>query len=287
MFGSLNKIQKILVMTLHKTSTLGNIILSINSLNENTTMTIGSGYNGAIDQLLILLEAKPSQKILWDATVAAFYPFEGQTNSIPLDLGPHSLNGTVAGIQSVPGRVRNAVSFNASGGYVQASGFTVLNIAQHGFTIVLWIRPSIKPGIFLTIANSVSCLLVLGLRNSDYHLVTYLPNSTNTNTGTNLIGSELLIYRWTHIAFTWSNDNQAQLYQDTIWQSSNHNATKLNNGYGNPMTITLGMYHDNVNCAGGDGLESIKQFTGSLDEFYVFSRELKQSQIKTFVAITN
>lgn len=108
---------------------------------------------------------------------------------------------TITGIQSVTGRVRKAVSFNASGGYVQASGFTVLNIGQYAFTIALWIRTSMKSGIFLTIANSISCLFVLGIRCSDYHVVACLPNSTNTNSGTNLIGSELLVYRWTHIVF--------------------------------------------------------------------------------------
>jgi len=80
----------------------------------------------------------------------------------------------------------------------------------------------------------------------------------------------LIINQRAPIAFKWSNENQAQLYQDTAWQRSNNNATKLGNGYANPMTVTLGLYCDKANYAGGDGLDSTKQFIGSLDEFYIF-----------------
>jgi hypothetical protein len=92
----------------------------------------------------------------------------------------------------------------------------------------------------------------------------------------------MIINRWTHIAFTWSNENQARLYKDcTLQSNSSKNNTKLNNGHGNPMTVRLGRYHDNVNCIARDGLNSTKQFTGSIDELYVFSKELKQNEIET------
>jgi hypothetical protein len=46
------------------------------------------------------------------------------------------------------------------------------------------------------------------------------------------------------------------------------------------MSITLGVYHGQANCTGGDGLDVTTDFIGSLDEFYVFSRELQQSEIE-------
>ena len=257
------------------------------SLNENVTTTIGENYGGAIDQLSISFEAKTPDRILWDATVAAFYPFEGQINGITLDFGPNGLNATVVGVQTVLGQVRNAVNFNVPGAYVQASGFTVLNIPQHAFSVALWIRPSTSSGIFLTIANSVSCLLVLGLRSSDNHLVAYLPNSTTENMGSSLVGPALVTDQWTHIAFTWNSSHQAQLYRNSAWQVSNRNAVKLNNGYGTPMTLTLGSYRDSANCDGGSGLNSTDQFNGSIDELYVFSRELTQFEIQKLSVMTN
>ncbi len=53
------------------------------------------------------------------------------------------------------------------------------------------------------------------------------------------------------------------------------------------MTVTLGMYRDNANCAGGDGLDSTKQFISSVDEFDIFSRELNQNEIETLDTTTN
>ena len=37
---------------------------------------------------------------------------------------------------------------------------------------------------------------------------------------------------------------------------------------------------DQADCTGGDGLDTTKQFIGSLDEFYIFSRELQQNELK-------
>ncbi len=54
----------------------------------------------------------------------------------------------------------------------------------------------------------------------------------------------------------------------------------MNNGYDDSMSITLGVYHGQANCTGGDGLDVTTDFIGSLDEFYVFSRELQQSEIE-------
>jgi hypothetical protein len=47
------------------------------------------------------------------------------------------------------------------------------------------------------------------------------------------------------------------------------------------------MYRDRVNCVGGDQFDGTQQFMGSVDEFYVFSKELKQDEIETFSPGTN
>ncbi len=67
-------------------------LLPQNAENENITMIIGSNYEGVIDQLSILLEAKNDQRIQWDATVIAFYPLDGYIYDLLLDYGPNYLN---------------------------------------------------------------------------------------------------------------------------------------------------------------------------------------------------
>ncbi len=101
------------------------IILANDSMNANITMTIGYGFDGTIDQLSISLEAKTDERILWDATVAAYFPFDGDGTAWLLDYGPNCRNSTSAVARSVPGQVRNALHLNTSSAYYQANGFTV------------------------------------------------------------------------------------------------------------------------------------------------------------------
>jgi hypothetical protein len=263
-----------------KTNGQFSYLTMIYSENNNVTMIIGYGFQGVIDQLSISLEAKTDARILWDATVAAYYPFEGDNNGWLLAYGPNCVNATAAGVQSVPGVVHDALNFVTSGAYYQANGFTVLNIVNQAFSIALWVRLENQSGIFLTIANSVTCLLAVGIRNIDNSLVAYLPNATNTNTGVNVVGSPMINNQWVHVAFTWSSQNQAQLYQSAAFQGRNNNAIKLNNGNGEPMTVTLGMYRGSTNCSGIDGIDPSKQFIGSIDEFFIFSRELQQNEVQ-------
>ena len=253
---------------------------SLHSGGANVTMIIGDGFEGIIDQLAISFEAKTTDRVLWDATVAAYYPLEGNYNGWLLDYGPNGINATAAGVRPVMGPVRNALNFGASGAYYQGSGFTVLNLVNHSFSVALWVRLENQSGIFLTIANSASCLLVLGIRNSDYRLVAYLPNATNTNTGVNLIGASLTVNQWVHVALTWSAENQAQIYQATAFQGRNNNAVRLNNGRGEPMSMTIGMDRGTADCRGADGIDMSKEFVGSIDEIYIFSRELQQNEIQ-------
>jgi hypothetical protein len=262
-------------------------LLSTTTKNDNVTIIIGSGYDGIIDQLSISLEAKISDRILWDATVAAYYPLDGDTTGWLLDYGPNCLNASSAGTRPVLGQIRTALNFSNTGAYYQAPGFTVLNVINHEFTVALWVRPEIQPGVFLTIANSVTCLLTLGIRSSDNSLVAYLPNATNTNTDVSIVGSVMTTNEWVHVAFTWSSEKQAQLYKETVLQGRSTNATRLNNGYGESMTVTLGVYRGNANCSGGNVFDMTKQFIGSLDEFYVFSRELQQNEIVILNQTTN
>jgi hypothetical protein len=261
--------------------------MEITSENENVTVTIGYGFQGLADQLAISLEAKTDDRILWDATVAAYYPFNGDNSDLLLDYGPNCVNASTRGTQPVPGPVANALNFIMSGAYYQAFGFTALGTPNYPFSVALWIRLENQSGIVLTIANPMACLFVLGIRSNDNAIIAYLPNSTNTNIGANIIGTPIANNQWVHVAFTWSSENEAQLYKNAAFQGQNPDATKLNNGYGEPMTVTLGMYGGKANCSGGAELDITQQFIGSVDEFYIFSRELQQDEIQKLMLPTN
>ncbi|CAF2815651.1 unnamed protein product [Rotaria sp. Silwood2] len=92
--------------------------------------------------------------------------------------------------------------------------------------------------------------------------------------------------QWVHVAFTWSSQNKAQLYKGNTFQSRT-DAIRLNNGYDESITTTSGIHDRIANCTVGDELDIKKQFIGSLDEFYIFSRELQQNEIEELNSTAN
>jgi hypothetical protein len=46
------------------------------------------------------------------------------------------------------------------------------------------------------------------------------------------------------------------------------------------MTVTLGTYSGAANCQGIQGVNASQQFMGSLDEVFVFARELGSADLK-------
>ncbi|CAF3797369.1 unnamed protein product [Rotaria sp. Silwood1] len=260
------------------------IKLEISSNDSNSTIIIGSGFTGYIDQLSISLKVKSHQAVLWDATVAAYYPVD---LSWLLDKGPNGINTTASNVIPIYGWRYNALNFNKSGASYEANGFTVLGTPYHAFSIALWVRAEAQSGVFLTVANPYTCLLVLGFQNDSNTLVAYLPNATASGRSVNIIGPQMPSNAWVHVAFTWSAENRAKLYTSSYLQATSGEASLLNNARGDqnssPMTITLGTYNGAANCEGIEGIPISQTFIGSLDEMFVFARELQDSDLKQII----
>jgi hypothetical protein len=259
------------------------------SNNINSTIIIGAGFQGCIDQLSISLKAKSQAEILWDATAAAYYRLDVLWL---LDSGPNGLNASASNVIPIYGWQYNALNFNTTGAYYQANGFTALGAPNQSFSIALWVRSETQAGVFLTISNPYTCLLVLGLQNDGNCLVAYLPNATAKGDSVNIIGPQMPSNAWTHVAFTWSTQNRAILYTSALLQGANSDASTLNNARGSnnslPMTVTLGTYTGTANCQGIQGVNTSQQFHGSLDEVYVFARELQVQDLEAMtISISN
>jgi hypothetical protein len=248
---------------------------------NNSLVIVGAGYQGYIDQLSLLLKAKSAMEILWDATTAGYYPLDVLYS---LDKGPNGINATASNVIPIYGWPNNALNFNISGSTYQTGGFTELGTPRASFSITLWVRAETQPGIFLTVANPYTCLLVFGLQDNTNNLVVYLPNATPSGDGVNIIGPLMPTFHWVNVAFTWSLQNRAQLYTSGYLQGSGFEASALNNARGGnnslPMIVTFGSYSGQANCQGIAGINSSQEFMGSIDEVYVFGRELTQSDIE-------
>ncbi|CAF2815666.1 unnamed protein product [Rotaria sp. Silwood2] len=100
-------------------------------------MAICSGLKGIMDQLSISYEAKTNDRILWDAAVVRYYSFDDNSRNWLLDYDSNYQNATSENTQVVISLVRNALNFTVIGAYYQATGFTVLDISYHAFTVAL------------------------------------------------------------------------------------------------------------------------------------------------------
>ena len=157
----------------------------ISSSDFNSTTVLGAGFQGSMDEISVALKVKSPEEILWDATAICYYSFD---DLVTLDRGPFGLDSSASKVISEIGWRYNAVNFNRSNATYQTGPLTALGNPYQAFSITLWVRAGIPPGIFLTVSNPFTCLLVLGLQAEDKHIFAYLPNATADGNGLRLIG---------------------------------------------------------------------------------------------------
>lgn len=257
--------------------------LQISLMDLNATMIIGADYQGRIDQLAISLRVKPDEEIVWDATAMTYHSFD---NAVTFDKGPHGQNATLINPTFVSGWRGDALNFNASNSSYRIDHLSALSIPLQSFSIALWLRAESEPGIFLTVSSPSICLLVLGIAADDNALIAYLPNATAGGQAVRIHGPSLPPFHWTHISFTWSVDNRARLYGTIYLHPGGSEANTLNNArthdqHREPMSVILGEFDETGPCRGiqEDSVNTMKQFKGSLDELYVFTRELDKDDL--------
>jgi hypothetical protein len=227
-------------------------------------------FNGVMDQMQFVWTAKNSSELLNDATLVAYYSFD---NGSLYDSGPNGFNGTVSGSPtSVTGAVNQALQFTA-GAYFAVSypAFYFLGITGYPFSISLWINP--------TNASATSTIIFVWIPGGA--CINFLTMTSNgsvsanlwNGAGKNALGPVLPLNSWTHIGYTYSTTNGIRLYINGTQYSTTGGFTYAPSG---PfMRLALASYVGITGCWPNYwGL-----FTGALDEFYLYSRELTASQI--------
>ena len=261
-------------------ATYDSVTPEVDSGTSNSSVIVGADFQGYIDQLSVVLRAKTPAEILWDATTIVYYPLDIRSE---YDKGPNGINGTRSNVEITTAWLGTALNFNSSISFYRTGKLTALGIPRQAFTIALWLRAEARAGVFLTVTNPYTCLLVLALQNETNKPIAFLPNDADPAKAVSIEGRKMPPYNWVHVAFTWSDQHGAILYTSGFVQGKNREATTLNNdSHGNislPMTITLGHYDGPANCGNIAGVNVSDQFMGSLDELYVFSRELPQAEV--------
>ncbi|CAF1019598.1 unnamed protein product [Didymodactylos carnosus] len=246
---------------------------------QNGSITIGTSailssssfFNGYIDNVALTTRAKSATEILADGTLSFYFSFDNPTPS--LDNGPNGLNCTISNGATVSGRVNQAIRLNGASSYVQLYGFYQWGfISAKPFSVAMWINPISTYGgtllHFSSTSTGSSCLSLMGITLGGQIIVqAYYSNNPS------IVGPQLSTNTWTHIGYTYSTTNGMILYYNGAAYLTLAVSSFYNNGY-----IDYLNFGSNLGCCGCANVPNYA-FQGSLDELYVYRREISASEM--------
>ena len=215
--------------------------------------------------------------MLRDATLTVSYSF----NNISLiDDGTLGINGTGTNVQyTTVGRVGSGLSLSSSPSFVQASGLVYLGTNSYPYSVSIWIQPtSITSGTIVQVSSSLAPLTwsmpMLGFTSTG-RIGVQACGSTGAVVITGPVSS---VGVWTHLTVTYSPSNGLRLWI---------NGTQYGSGSGafasatiNALvTVTLGSSPSSAAGPCTVGVIVTGQYSGFMDEFELFSRELSSGDV--------
>ncbi len=233
-------------------------------------------FTGYIDNVMITTQAKSASQILTDASLVVYYSFDLPNSNI--DNGPNHLNGTSNNTVTTNGRVNQAMRFSGFQSNFQAYGLYQVPygvVAAKSFSVSMWINPTSTTSstfvqMFAASLAAASCVNLLGI---------YSPAGTigqlfvlSSNAGPSVITGPFVTQNtWSHVSLTYSLTNGYTLYYNGIYLGATGSMVYTTSG---TFAYLLIGYSTTCNTA------SINMaYQGSIDELYVHSRELTQSDV--------
>ena len=232
-------------------------------------------YNGYIDNFKITTRGKNATEILTAATLTAYFSFDSPYSTY--DSSANALNGSITNVNIVTGKVNQALRFTGSSSYFVAYGFYQISYAVYYnkiFSLALWINPSSASNCAIVqIASTLggSCFNLLGL----YTALSITAQTIVQGYAWSVIyGPVAPLNTWTHVVITYDTTNGITLYQNGILIG--YTGIYSIAGSGVISYLQLGYYSS---CTTNQ--MSNAAYAGSVDEVYVYSRVLSQSEVTT------
>ena len=234
-------------------------------------------FDGCLDSIAYFGRAKNATEILYAATVVARLSFDGSTL---LDSGPLLINGTGTNYSYTPsGRVNAALTLSGLPSYVQVSGLRRWGTNNWPYTVAVWINAAnVAGGTIMHLSSQADgrpgwCIPIIGFTSTGQISINSWNGSIVPITGPPVPSSV-----WTHVASTYSPSNGLRLYVNGTLRGFVGGYNFISSG--TPMILTLGnSLLGTTSCVTG-GIQ-MGQYYGSLDELYVYARELTALEIST------
>ncbi|CAF3828348.1 unnamed protein product, partial [Adineta steineri] len=247
------------------------------AINIGTYLDYGNTlqcFDGYIDNVALSMRTRIDNEILIDATLTTWHSFD----SIPLqDSGPLGLITTTNNVTLATGKVNQALSFNSTSSYYQIQSFVLLGISNHSYSIALWVkRTSTGGGTLVHLSTQTNgqgwCVTLLGFRSTGEIVTT-----NSGSTGNEVVGPILPINVWTHVTSTFSTMNGLRFYINGIYSAST--GVMSYSAAQQAVILTLGNPMMGGSCNSSSIATGI--YSGYLDEFRVYSRELSVADVYT------
>jgi hypothetical protein len=231
-------------------------------------------FIGNIDNLSIITQVKSSTAILRDGSLTAYYSFDSP--NLASDDGPNGLNGISFGAFTTSGHINQGMGFFGTT-YFQVYGFYQIPygvINAKPYSIALWINP-ISGGsasiiqVFNSALVNTACTCVLGIYASGSSTgQIFVQNSGGPSY---LTGPYATLNTWTHISMTYGSSNGYSLYVNGVFYGSTGTLNFATSGTFAYLFLSYysTCYSTSVN----------NHYAGSLDEVYIYSRELSQADV--------
>jgi hypothetical protein len=127
------------------TGNASQIVLGAIPLTSSTTF-----HSGLMENLIFVSYAKNASQILYEATLVAYYSFDGSY----VDSGPNNISNitSVSTTFDLNGRFNQALMINSqNSSYFQTTGFYFLGQTNYSYSFSLWIYPFINNGTILQV----------------------------------------------------------------------------------------------------------------------------------------
>ena len=184
-----------------------------------------------------------------------------------------------SGVAYATGRVGQSLMFSTKNAFFQSCSYYWLGRNNQPFSFALWINPTVAAGTILHLSSDRTgsgawCLPKLGF-SSNGSLVAQSWNGSVVTT----FGPQIPTGNWTHVVQTWNMVNGLRLYVNGgLYASQNMTTFNAYQGAGN-MCIFLATSGLGTNCHTSGIVAG--SYSGAIDEFYVYDRELTQAEICT------
>ena len=245
-----------------------------------STLTQTNFFIGYIDHVRVTTRAKSASEILNSATLMAYYSFDLPNQNT--DSGPNGLTGVSTNAALVSGRVNQALRFTGTNSFFQAYGFYQLAwgcLGNKPFTIALWVNPASIAGATIVQVSPFQNITYSPAYNMNLMGFWSVGGTTRGQVVTqvyawaSVFGPFLPLNTWSHIAYTFSPTNgNTQYYNGALVGSTG--AVGFSNTWGGFMWLHIGYSFcwssAYIPCGG---------YQGSVDEVYVYNRELSASEI--------